>query len=117
MKVTVKDVSAVGLLFDNGAELSSAHDQDCCEDHYLHFGDLTIEDFDELEFDLSGDNWFRRIEGYGIELVPIHGHTVKIPGYGTNNGYYSSNLDLVLEVDGAPARVYKIDECQDVDWE
>ena len=84
------------ITFDNGMKLYSNHDQDCCENHYLSMGDLTIADFDGLEFDLTNDDFFERIEGYGIALKPLNGFPVRIPGYGSNNGYYSSNLDLII---------------------
>jgi len=104
------------MYFDSGITLSASHDQDCCETHYLSMDDLTIDDFDGLEFDLLDENFFRRIEDYGIELIPAKGHSVKIPGYGSNNGYYSSDLSLVL-TNGSDFNVnYDISECQDIDW-
>ena len=60
-------------------------------------------------------------EGYGIELVPIKGYSVKIPAYGTNNAYYSSDLTLILtKVDGDifddAVRKLDISECQEITW-
>lgn len=112
-KVKVIKVDSDIIEFDNGILLYSDHDQDCCENHYLSMSDLTLSDFDELEFDLSTDNFFNRIDGYGIELIPIHGHSVKIPGYGSNNGYYSSNLSLILTNNKDFCKEYDITECQD----
>jgi hypothetical protein len=89
-KLKVIKVESESIIFENGFKLFSNHDADCCETHYLKFEDLTLSDFEGLEFDLSGDDFFKRIEGYGIELIPIHGHSVRIPGYASNNGYYSS---------------------------
>jgi hypothetical protein len=57
-------------------------------------------DFEGLEFDLTNDGFFNRIPDYGIELIPIHGHSVKIAGHGYNNGYYSDQLDMIIEKDG-----------------
>jgi hypothetical protein len=54
----------------------------------------------------------KKIEDYGIELIPVHGWSVKIPGYGSNNGYYSTNLSLVLS-DG---REFDITECQEINY-
>lgn len=62
------------LEFDNGMLLYSDHKYDCCEHHYLSLNDLTLEDFKDLEFDLSNDDFFERIEDYGIALKPINGH-------------------------------------------
>lgn len=103
------------LEFDNGMVLASYHDQDCCESHYLWMQDLTIEDFNGLEFDLSNDDFFDRIEGYGIALKPKKGFPVRIPGYGYNNGYYSSNLGLIIkDIDGCTVKEYDIEECQEI---
>jgi len=94
--------------FDNGITLTSDHEQDCCEHHYLDFSGLKLEDFEGLDFDLSGDTFFEKVEDYGIRLLPTNGHPVSVPGYGSNNGYYSSNLGLILS-DG---RKFDITECQ-----
>lgn len=114
MKNKVTIVNAESIEFDNGASLSSNHESDCCENHYLSFNDLTIADFEGLRFDLSNDKFFKRIDGYGIELIPIKGHPVKVPGYGSNNGYYSHKLDLVLSIKGQPDRIFDITDCQEV---
>ena len=100
------------LEFDNGIKLYSHHEKNCCENHYLSMRDLTLEDFDGLLFDLSNDNFFRRIPGYGIELVPVNGWSVKIPGYGYNNGYYSSSLELIISDEKEFGRRYAISACQ-----
>jgi len=116
----VKNVKVIKIMsdsieFDNGITLSSDHNQDCCEHHYLSFDDLTDEDFEGLEFDLTKDKFFERIEGYGIQLNPISGHPVRLPGYGSNNGYYSSNLDLVLSDGNKVVKTFDISECQVID--
>ncbi len=108
----VVKINSEQIEFENRVKLYSYHDQDCCEQHYLSFTDLTINDFKNLEFDLTNDNFFKRIEDYGIELIPIKGHSVKIPGYGSNNGYYSSKLELILTNEKDFKREYNISECQ-----
>lgn len=116
-KLKVLKVDKESIEFENGVRLYSDHQQDCCENHYLNFADLTIRDFEGLEFDLTGNTFFKRIEGYGIELVPIKGHSVKVPGYGSNNGYYSSNLSLVItgDHDGKPFyKEFDVSECQEI---
>jgi hypothetical protein len=112
IKSKVIKVNDESITFDCGATLASYHEQDCCEHHYLSFDNLDITDFDGLEFDLSNDKFFNRIENFGIELVPLIGFTVKVPGYGINNGYYTSNLSLVLIKDNKEIANYEIDECQ-----
>ena len=102
------------LEFDNGIVLSSYHNQDCCESHYLSLSDLTMADFEGLEFDLSNDNFFERIEDYGIALKPIVGFPVRIPAYGYNNGYYSSDLTLTISNGKNLDKSFDITECQSI---
>jgi len=103
------------LVFNNGTKLFSNHEQDCCETHFLDFSDLEISDFDDLEFNLTSGDFFKRIEGYGIELVPIKGYSVKVPGYGYNNGYYSTDIELVIaDINGVTIKSYDVSECQDI---
>jgi hypothetical protein len=112
-KLKVVKIENDELVFDDGTRLSSNHNQDCCEYHYLDFADLKISDFDDLEFDLTGDDFFNKIEDYGIELKPINGHSVKVPGYGSNNGYYSSDIALIIaDAKGKTIKSYDVSECQ-----
>lgn len=111
-KVKVVKVDSGGLEFDNGVRLDSNHDSDCCESHYLSLKDITLADFDGLEFDLTGEEFFERVDGYGIALKPLAGHPVRIPGYGYNNGYYSSQLELVLSDNKGFRKVFDISDCQ-----
>lgn len=108
-KVHVIEVNQDDIKFSNGITLSSDHKSDCCEYHWLQFSDLTLDEFKGLKFDLSNNNFFRKIPDFGIELIPIKGWPVKIAGHGSNNGYYSTNLRLDLS-DG---RSFDITECQD----
>lgn len=109
----VVKLNAESIEFENGIVLQSAHLSDCCEHHYLCFKDLKLNDFDGLEFNLTNENFFERIVGYGIGLIPIKGHSLQIPGYGSNNGYYSENLSLTLtDNNGEIIAEYDIEECQ-----
>jgi hypothetical protein len=112
MIVKVVKVDSDSLTFDNGVTLYSNHEQDCCESHWLCFNDLSLEDFEGLEFDLSNDNFFERINGYGIAIKPIFGHPVRVPGYGENNGYYSSDLELIVSDGEGFEKTFDISECQ-----
>lgn len=112
-RLKVVSVDSEGLQFENGVFLYSDHRQSCCESHYLSFSDYSLSDFDGLVFDLTNDNFFERIEGYGIALNPINGLPVRIPGYASNNGYYSSNLSLVISGPNDFEKTYDITECQD----
>lgn len=97
--------------FDDGSQLYSYHDQDCCEHHYLDFSNV-VDDLMGLDFDLSSD-FFEKVEDFGIRLLPLNAHPVSVPGYGYNNGYYSSNLSLVLSRPGKET-TFDITECQDL---
>lgn len=108
----VVKIDSDSIEFENGMRLYSNHERDCCESHYLDLSYLTIDDFEGLEFDLLNNEFFKRIENYGIELIPVKGYSVKIPGYGYNNGYYSSKLDLVLTDGKNFKKTYDISECQ-----
>ena len=103
------------IYFDNGVKLSYYHEDDCCESHWLDFTHITLEDFEGLIFDLSKDDFFERIPEYGIALNPLNGHPVRIPGYGSNNGYYSENLSLILtDSSGFTIKTFDITDCQEV---
>ena len=113
-KAKVVDVTQYGLVFNDGSKLYSDHRQDCCESHELDFKELSLQDFSGLEFDLTEGLFFRKIANYGIELVPISGWSVKVAGHGYNNGYYGSNIDLVLEFSDGTKRTFDVSECQEV---
>lgn len=112
-RVKVAKVDHCFIEFDNGVVLSSHHEQECCESHYLSFSDLSLDDFDGLEFDLTSDSFFERVVDYGIRLIPVNGHPVSVPGYGSNNGYYSCGMDLVLRHSNGLHVTFDISECQD----
>jgi hypothetical protein len=105
-------VDADMLQFDDGSKLYSEHAQDCCETHCLDFSNYSVVDFEGLDFDLSS-SFFERVDDYGIRLLPINGHTVSVPGYGYNNGYYSANLRLVLERPDSFV-TFDISDCQTI---
>lgn len=113
-KLKVIRLDSESIEFEGGIKLYSNHDSDCCESHSLTMSDLTIEDFDGLEFDLTNDDFFNRIPDYGIELIPIKGHSVKIAGHGYNNGYYSDQLDLIITKDNKVIKKYDITDSQDI---
>lgn len=101
------------IVFNDGTRLLSNHNQDCCEQHYLEFANLDISDFDGLKFDLTSGDFFNRVKDYGIELKPITGHVVRVPGYGSNSGYYSSNIDLIIsDAKGNTIKSFDVSECQ-----
>ena len=104
------------LVFEDGTRLYSNHESSCCESHYLDFEHISMDDFEGLDFDLSNDNFFEAVDGYGIRLVPTNGFPVSIPGYGYNNGYYSTELELVLSSPDGNRRVFDISDCQEINY-
>ncbi len=108
-------VSTDYIEFEGGVKVGSSHESDCCEQHYLSFGHLSVEDFEGLEFNLFGDNFFEKVEEFGIRLIPNNGHPVSIPGYGFNNGYYSTDLTLTIFDQTGLLREYDITECQTIE--
>jgi len=109
----VISIDLENITFDNGAKMYSHHPQDCCEQHFLSFKDLELSDFEGLSFDLTSDRFFKRVPGFGIRLVPNNGHEIPIPGYGYNNGFYNSILNLVIMPPDGKRLVYGINDCQD----
>lgn len=98
---------------ENGYELSSEHESDCCETHDLSFTDA--EGLIGFPIDLDSE-WFKRIDGYGLELVPADArHPCRVPGYGSNNGYYGTNIDLVLRLHGRILQTFDVSECQKIE--
>lgn len=114
----VVEISESGIKFDDGWHLYSEHEGDCCESHFLQFKDLSLSDFDGLTFNLGDDLFFEGVPGYGIRLLPEQANcAVSIAGYGQNNGYYSSDLTLVLKHTDGRIRTYDIEECQAIEWD
>lgn len=114
-KVKIISIDSDSIVFSNGITLYSYHNQDCCESHYLYFDDIIIEDVKDLEFDIDSDNFVEKVEDYGIKLNPLNGFGINIPGYGYNNGYYSTDLQLIF-ADNNHKIVKSIDisECQTI---
>ncbi len=92
------------LEFDNNYKLGYYHEQDCCEHVYADFENMQIMNpfinkpmsVSELEFEENLFNNLKGIEGVGFELMSKEGIRVLISCYNRQNGYYSSNLSLIL---------------------
>lgn len=120
--VTIEDEK---LIFDDGSVLMSTHDQDCCEWHWLDFSIMKLYnvgvttgkpiDIYQQEFDFSHGVTFKKVEDIGIILLDAEENKYLICGYGNNNGYYGTNLDLVyIDPSGQEVCSYDITECQEV---
>ena len=66
---------------------------------YIDLEGVRESDFDGLLFDFDMEdlsNSIERVEGSGIRLKPNNGHPIFIPGYSSNNGFYSDDITLVF---------------------
>ena len=83
-------VDSTQILFDNGAQITYDHYQDCCEHNYADF--KQIEDLArKTEFD--EDLVFEEVEDAGFRF----GNPNKmffIPCYSEQNGYYTTNIEI-----------------------
>ena len=114
--IKVISVNKDSIEFEHGIFLTSEHERDCCEHHYLDFSGLDKNDFEGLIFDLTNDDFFEKIEDYGIALLPKNNFPVRVPGYGSNNGYYSTNLALSLTDYKKFKKTFDITECQTITY-
>lgn len=115
------------LAFDNGCILTSDHEQDCCESHWLDFSVMsgynvgtatgkTINIYEQV-FDFSNGVTFKEVEDMGILLTDTEGNNYLVNGYGENNGYYGTNIDLVLYDENYKTIFeYDVSNCQKIDW-
>jgi hypothetical protein len=99
------------IVLENGTYIYDAHEQDCCESHYLNWEDVDASDLVGHHIDLN--DFFERVEGYGIRIKLVDGHPVSIAGHGSNNGYYSNNLSIIVAGPDGKIR-YDISECQEI---
>lgn len=111
----IKRINEESLEFDNGFVLQSEHESNCCEYHWLDFSILEIyNDIYEQEFDVENGIKFKEVEGMGILLYDENGNKYLVNGYGRNNGWYSSNITLVLyNGKGKVVKEYDVTKCQD----
>ena len=112
MIVTIEKVEDESIVFSNGWRLASYHDRDCCEHHYLDMRGAK-DDLLGQRIDLSKE-FFERVENYGIRLLVEGNHPVPVAGYGLNNGYYSSDMQLLVKNEsGVVVQSFDVSECQD----
>jgi hypothetical protein len=127
-KLPIREYDASALIFlsphisfDCGLSIVFERDSDMGASANFDLEHIGMQDFEGLEFDLSDDKFFRKIEGYGIELIPTNGHSVKIPGYAVVDGYYSCNLYMELRKDyelfsGQLVESYMLNECCETNY-
>lgn len=69
----VVKISPRSILFEGGFQLTCVHERECCEQHYLDFDQISLLDFEGLDFDIFSCNFIRKIPGYGIGLCDNNG--------------------------------------------
>lgn len=102
----IKEINEEKIVFDNGYELEYYHEQDCCEHVYADFGVLkdynistktgktiNIKDIDFKETLLE---LIDGIKGQGFNMISKIEEKFFVPCYNSQNGYYSSELRLIL---------------------
>ena len=95
------------IIFDNEYELESYHEQDCCEDVYADFE--VLKDYNvstktgktinikDIDFEEHLEYLIQGIENEGFNMISKIGEKFFIPCYNFQNGYYSSELELILK--------------------
>lgn len=100
---------------------SSSHDQDCCEDHWLDF-DASEEPFKEvtrrLEYinhiEIKGTPWMGITIFFGQKEWDYENRVgVFVGWYNSNNGYYSSELTLHVQLPDWTNKTYDIGDYQE----
>lgn len=102
----IKEINDDYILFDNGYKLRAYHEQDCCENVYADFE--ILKDYNvstktgksikiqEIDFEESLEQLIQGIEGQGFNMVSKIEEKFFVPCYNSQNGYYSSDLELIL---------------------
>ena len=85
----IKKITDENILFDDGTKIISEHNQDCCENVYADFKQLKDTDI------LSKD--FKKIEIEGVKDSGIRLNGYFIPCYNEQNGYYGSDLEIIIK--------------------
>ena len=104
----IKSISIDEIEFDNGSVLDSEHRQNCCEHHYVDFTSMedqfskktefpeNLNDLVVLDYNSEKDNI--RGEKYTtfVILQDKKGRKYTLNIYNENNGYYGTEVILVL---------------------
>jgi hypothetical protein len=92
------------ITMDNGVTVMSVHQQDCCEQVYCDFSSLLDSPIMDIEFEKI------KIEAVKGEGIRINGYFC--PCYDLQNGYYSSNLNLVIDYQDGRSEVYNLEKME-----
>ena len=92
MTYKIEKITEDKILFTNGCSITYYHYQDCCEHVYAAFDeidDLAL----EYEFDDAEEFYIWMLDDFGFKFSDGR-HSVSVPCYNIQNGYYSSELDI-----------------------
>jgi hypothetical protein len=117
----LKTVQEEYIIFDNGTTVTTEHFQECCESHYADFSVLyhynvdtktgkTIQ-MNQVEFPEDLINSIVLVKDMGFNLIAKNGSVFFIPCYADNNGYYNSDLTLVI-CNNEKTQTLDIQDCQ-----
>ena len=102
----IKEINEEKIVFDNGYELEYYHEQDCCEHVYADFE--VLKDYNvstktgktinikDIDFKETLVGLIDGIKEQGFNMISKIEEKFFIPCYNSQNGYYSSNLRLIL---------------------
>ena len=91
-KMKILEVTDLRITFDNGSEITFDHVPDCCEYNYAAFKQIEERAL-EIEFDEK--LIFEAVEGCGFRFGSERTEMFFIPCYSDQNGYYSSDIDIL----------------------
>ena len=99
-EIILKDNEGLKISYEGGFLLiGTEHSQDCCENVYADFSPVEYL-VEKLKGKINKNIIIKGVEDMGFLLCfePDYGITQKvfIPCYNSQNGYYSSNLELVI---------------------
>lgn len=105
----IKQIDEDKIVFDNNYELRYYHEQDCCESVYADFEmlknyNVSVKtgkniNIKEIEFAETLESLVEGVPQAGFNIISITGEKFFVPCYNEQNGYYSSDLELILVKD------------------
>ena len=114
------------IVFDNGTIMQSFHCHDCCENHWAELSKLkeyninpkTGDNIDimQIEFPENIHEHLILLEDEGFNIVAKDGSKYFVPGYGENNGYYSTDITLIINYPNGKKIEVDLTKCQKIDW-
>jgi hypothetical protein len=97
-------------------KISQYHMQDCCENVWIELSKIADDLKSMVGRELTSLNVVKILE-HGILFIFGFGYVKKkifCPAWNEQNGYYGSDLELIVEVDGLKSSV-DISDCEDSD--